>query len=86
MSSNDHYSSGGGSKKPMATGAVVGGGSGVLSRFKSQQDDEPPFSRVYVQYSKEATQYDLQKSFEKFGFIQDLWVIRDKSTHDEKGF
>ena len=45
----------------------------------------PPFSRLFILYPKEASESELSNSFQKFGVIQDISIIRDPVTQIEKG-
>lgn len=47
--------------------------------------DEVPFSRVYISYPREATKQELNDAFRKFGPIEDLWVIKARTTKAEIG-
>jgi len=47
--------------------------------------DKPPFSRVFVVCSKSHTSEDLKTAFEKFGTVEDVWVVRDKQTKENRG-
>lgn len=47
--------------------------------------DNPPFSRVFVVCSKKHTQDDLTTAFNSFGEIEDVWVVKDKLTKENRG-
>ena len=58
--------------------------------FYSQSDprsknDDPPNSRLFVICHKSLEEEDLRKAFEKFGRIEDIWVVKDKNTGENKG-
>jgi hypothetical protein len=52
------------------------------NRFKS---DKPLFSRLFILCSRETTEQELKEAFQKFGEIQDIWIVRDHNTNMEKG-
>lgn len=47
--------------------------------------DNPPFSRVFVVCSKKHTQEELKTAFESFGEVEDVWVVKDKQTKENRG-
>ena len=47
--------------------------------------DKPPFSRIFVVCSKTHSSDDLKSVFEKFGSVEDVWVVRDKHTKENRG-
>ena len=47
--------------------------------------DYPPYSRLFVLYPKTATENELRVEFERYGPIEDLWVVREKETGQSKG-
>lgn len=47
--------------------------------------DNPPFSRVFVVCSKKHTQDELTTAFHSFGEIEDVWVVKDKLTKENRG-
>lgn len=47
--------------------------------------DKPPFSRIFVVCSKSHTSEVLKTAFEKFGTVEDVWVVRDKQTKENRG-
>lgn len=58
--------------------------------FYSQMDprsknDDPPNSRLFVICHKSLEEDDIRKAFEKFGKIEDIWVVKDRSTGENKG-
>lgn len=48
-------------------------------------DDDPPMSRLFIICNKSHTEEDLRNAFERFGKIEDIWVIKDKQTQENKG-
>ncbi|KYM81348.1 PREDICTED: RNA-binding protein 45 [Atta cephalotes] len=49
------------------------------------KNDDPPNSRLFVICHKSLEEDDLRKAFEKFGKIEDIWVVKDRNTGDNKG-
>lgn len=45
----------------------------------------PPFSRLFILYPKEASESELNNTFQKYGLIQDISIIKDPITQIEKG-
>lgn len=56
-----------------------GGGRG------GSRGDEPPMSRLFIICNKAHTEEDFRDAFEQFGEIEDIWVVKDKHTGDNKG-
>ena len=47
--------------------------------------DQPPNSRLFIVCSKLHSEEELREHFEKFGTIEDIWCVKDKSTGKNKG-
>ncbi|KXJ28338.1 RNA-binding protein 45 [Exaiptasia diaphana] len=47
--------------------------------------DNPPFSRVFVVCSKRHTSDDMRIAFEPYGVIEDIWMVKDKVTKENRG-
>jgi hypothetical protein len=47
--------------------------------------DEPPNSRLFIVCSKTITEEEFRTAFEKYGTIEEIWVVRDRSTGEPKG-
>ncbi|XP_013112541.2 RNA-binding protein 45 [Stomoxys calcitrans] len=47
--------------------------------------DEPPMSRLFIICNKAHTEEDFREAFSKFGEIEDIWVVKDKHSGDNKG-
>jgi RNA recognition motif-containing protein len=62
----------------------LGSHSTSSGNFKKDLDN-PPFSRLFVLYPKEATETELRTEFEKFGPIEDLYLVKDKANGSTKG-
>ena len=52
---------------------------------EKNSSDIPPMSRLFIICSKSITERDLRDSFEKFGEIEEIWVVKDKTSGDPKG-
>lgn len=47
--------------------------------------DSPPFSRVFVVCSKGMKEEEVQEAFAVFGPIEDIWMVKDRMTKENKG-
>ena len=47
--------------------------------------DDPPNSRLFIVCGKSITEEDFKESFEPYGIIEEIWVLRDKVTSEPKG-
>ncbi|KDR11573.1 RNA-binding protein 45, partial [Zootermopsis nevadensis] len=47
--------------------------------------DEPPNSRLFIVCNKSITEEEFRTAFEKYGTIEEIWVVRDRSTGEPKG-
>ena len=52
---------------------------------KSINHDSPPFSRVFVVCSKSMREDEVQEAFSAFGPIEDIWMVKDRMTKENKG-
>lgn len=56
--------------------------------FKTQsedQADDPPLSRLFIVCSKTTTEDDFKNSFQKFGRIEDIRILKDRDGVSSKG-
>ncbi len=53
--------------------------------MKEGKEDIPPNSRLFVLHGKNTTREELQEAFQKYGTVEDIWMVRDRDTHDLKG-
>ena len=60
----------------------VGGAVAVADRVNT---DFPPFSRVFVVCSRGHKEEDIQAAFQQFGQIEDVWMVKDRMTKENKG-
>ncbi|BFY97286.1 hypothetical protein BsWGS_00332 [Bradybaena similaris] len=47
--------------------------------------DDPPNSRLFILCPKGTTEQDFRDAFDKFGTIEDVWIIKDKRTNEDRG-
>lgn len=47
--------------------------------------DKPPFSRVFVVCSRSHTEEELREAFEEHGVVDDVFLVKDKVTKENKG-
>lgn len=47
--------------------------------------DDPPMSRLFIICNKTNTEEDVRNAFEKFGLIEEIWVVKDKQSGENKG-
>uniref|UniRef100_A0AAG5DD72 RRM domain-containing protein n=1 Tax=Anopheles atroparvus TaxID=41427 RepID=A0AAG5DD72_ANOAO len=47
--------------------------------------DIPPMSRLFIICSKSVTEENLREHFDKFGDIEEIWIVKDRSTGEGKG-
>uniref|UniRef100_A0AAQ5YN25 RRM domain-containing protein n=1 Tax=Amphiprion ocellaris TaxID=80972 RepID=A0AAQ5YN25_AMPOC len=55
------------------------------SKQATENLDDPPNSRLFVVTSRSITEDELRESFNGFGDIQGVWVVKDKQTKESKG-
>ncbi|XP_075789834.1 RNA-binding protein 45 isoform X2 [Pelodiscus sinensis] len=55
------------------------------SRLSAESLDEPPNSRVFLVLGRDAGEALIRERFARFGEIQDIWLVRDKRTHESRG-
>lgn len=53
--------------------------------MKESKEDIPPNSRLFVLHGRNTTKEELQEAFEKYGKVEDVWMVRDRESHDLKG-
>lgn len=54
-------------------------------RSSSVPTDAPPMSRLFIICSKSNTEDDVRSSFEKFGTIEEINILKDRVTAENKG-
>ncbi|XP_065339373.1 RNA-binding protein 45 [Cloeon dipterum] len=47
--------------------------------------DDPPNSRLFIVCDKHITEKEFQEAFSKFGTIEEIWFVKDKSSGEPKG-
>jgi hypothetical protein len=48
--------------------------------------DDPPNSRLFIVCGKSITEEDFKESFEPYGVIEEIWVLRDKAGLEKTRF
>lgn len=69
-------------------GLGAGGGAtntGTMAMADRVNTDFPPFSRVFVVCSRGHKEEDIQAAFQQFGNIEDVWMVKDRMTKENKG-
>lgn len=59
------------------------GGGGGGRDYSS--DDDPPMSRLFIICNKAHTEEDFREAFSPYGEIEDIWVVKDKNSGENKG-
>lgn len=47
--------------------------------------DEPPNSRLFILCQKGITEQEFRTCFEQYGTVEDIWIIKDKRTNEDRG-
>ncbi|XP_033639485.1 RNA-binding protein 45-like isoform X2 [Asterias rubens] len=47
--------------------------------------DKPPNSRLFIVCGRNHTETELKEHFERFGTIDDVWLVKNRSTNESKG-
>ncbi|KAJ9587522.1 hypothetical protein L9F63_028225, partial [Diploptera punctata] len=47
--------------------------------------DDPPYSRLFVLCSRNTTEEELLSAFQKYGTIEQIWIVKDTVTKEPKG-
>lgn len=55
------------------------------SKSVNSNYDDPPYSRLFIIGSKQLTEEDFRDAFQRFGEIEELWVVKDRQTGERKG-
>lgn len=50
-----------------------------------QEDVKPPNSRLFILCGKGIREDAFKDAFEKFGTVEDIWIVKDRRTNEEKG-
>lgn len=67
------------------SGAGISNNDIMGSSRKGLNHDSPPFSRVFIVCSKTMKEEDIQEAFTVFGTIEDVWMVKDRMTKENKG-
>lgn len=49
-------------------------------------EDQPPMSRLFIFCDKSHTEHDIRQAFSPYGQIEDIKIIKEKDTGENKGF
>ena len=49
------------------------------------EDVKPPNSRLFILCGKGIKEEAFKEAFEKFGTVEDIWIVKDRKTNEEKG-
>lgn len=52
---------------------------------KENKQDDPPNSRLFIVCGKSVTEEDFREAFTKFGTIEEIWMVKDRTTGEPKG-
>ncbi|KAJ9575632.1 hypothetical protein L9F63_007493, partial [Diploptera punctata] len=47
--------------------------------------DDPPNSRLFIVCNKNTTEEEFRNAFEKYGTIEEIWVVKDRNSGEPKG-
>jgi len=53
--------------------------------LKESKQDEPPNSRLFIVCGKSVTEDDFREAFHKYGTIEEIWMVKDRTTGEPKG-
>ncbi|XP_017773921.1 PREDICTED: RNA-binding protein 45 isoform X2 [Nicrophorus vespilloides] len=53
--------------------------------IRTSSSDEPPNSRLFIIANKRLNESDFRDAFAKFGEIEDIWVVKDRRSGENKG-
>jgi len=51
----------------------------------SNKYDDPPNSRLFIVCGKQITEEQFKESFGSFGTIEEVWMVKDRTTQEPKG-
>ena len=54
-------------------------------RSDGNKYDDPPNSRLFIVCGKNITEDQFKESFGTFGTIEEVWVLKDRTTQEPKG-
>lgn len=56
-----------------------------MAARESRGLDDPPNSRLFILCQKGTTEQEFREVFQKYGIIEDVWIIKDKRTNEDRG-
>lgn len=58
---------------------------GSRDNGESRGLDDPPNSRLFILCQKGISESEFRNEFSKFGTVEDIWIIKDKRTNEDRG-
>lgn len=55
------------------------------SQMNSSNHDDPPMSRLFVICNKNNSEGELREAFSKFGSLDDIFMVKDHKSGENKG-
>ena len=52
---------------------------------RMQEDVKPPHSRLFVLCGRGISEDTFKKAFEEYGDVEDIWIVKDRRTNEDKG-
>lgn len=56
----------------------------TISKMAMRSDD-PPNSRLFILCQKGITEEKFQETFGQYGKVEDIWIVKDKRTNEDRG-
>jgi hypothetical protein len=53
--------------------------------IKDSKYDDPPNSRLFIVCGKTITEKEFHEAFSRFGTIEEIWVVKDRTSGEPKG-
>lgn len=57
----------------------------ALKSLKDTKQDDPPNSRLFIVCGKSVSEEDFREAFHKYGTIEEIWMVKDRTTGEPKG-
>ena len=57
----------------------------AFKALKENKQDDPPNSRLFIVCGKSVTEEHFREAFSKFGTIDEIWMVKDRTTGEAKG-
>ncbi|XP_076473012.1 RNA-binding protein 45-like isoform X2 [Babylonia areolata] len=49
------------------------------------RSEDPPHSRLFILCQKGTTEKEFREKFSEFGKVEDIWIVKDKRTNEDRG-